>query len=81
VDMELIRTLQGWGYVSMIFILTIGLYAYIYHLYKSQKSGIKDYEKYANLALNDEIDDCLVEGLYSQDEKKINRSVKNELAE
>ncbi|NOX15488.1 MAG: cytochrome c oxidase, cbb3-type, CcoQ subunit [Epsilonproteobacteria bacterium] len=69
-DMELIRSLQGWGYVSMIFILTIGLYAYIYHLYKSQRSGVKDYEKYANLALDDELDDSLVEGLSSQDDKK-----------
>jgi len=68
--MELIRSLQGWGYVSMIFILTIGLYAYIYHLYKSQRSGVKDYEKYANLALDDELDDSLVEGLSSQDDKK-----------
>ncbi|MCF6173556.1 MAG: cytochrome c oxidase, cbb3-type, CcoQ subunit [Campylobacteraceae bacterium] len=68
--MELIRNLQGWGYVSMIFILTIGLYAYIYHLYKSQRSGVKDYEKYANLALNDELDDSLVEDLRSQDDKK-----------
>ncbi len=69
-NMELIRNLQGWGYVSMIIILTIGLYAYIYHLYKTQRSGIKDYEKYSNLALNDEIDDSLVEGLCSQNETK-----------
>jgi len=61
VDMELIRNIQGWGYVSMIFILTIGLYAYIYHLYKSQRDGVKDYEKYSNMALNDDIDDVLVE--------------------
>jgi len=61
VDMELIRNIQGWAYVSMIFIITIGLYAYIYHLYKSQRDGVKDYEKYSDMALNDNIDDILVE--------------------
>ncbi|MFK5881374.1 MAG: cytochrome c oxidase, cbb3-type, CcoQ subunit [Sulfurospirillum sp.] len=70
--MELIRNLQGWGYVSMIFILTIGLYAYIYHLYKSQKDGVKDYEKYSNMALSDDIEDSLVEEKYLRNNKKDN---------
>ena len=67
--MELIRSMQGWGYVSMIFILTAGFYAYIYHLYKSQKSGEKDYEKYSKMALDDDINDSPVEDLHSQDTK------------
>jgi len=67
--MELIRNIQGWGYVSMIFILTIGLYAYIYHLYKSQKNGDKDYEKYSKMALDDDINDSPVENLHPQDKK------------
>jgi len=72
VDMEFIRNLQGWGYVSMIFIITIGLYAYIYHLYKSQRDGTRDYEKYSNMALNDELDDAPVEDLYPHNNKKDN---------
>ncbi len=70
--MELIRSLQGWGYVAMIFGLTIGFYAYIYHLYKSQRDGTKDYEKYSNMALNDDLSDSLVEEKYPQDNKKDN---------
>ena len=70
--MEFIRNLQGWGYVSMIFIITIGLYAYIYHLYKSQRDGTRDYEKYSNMALNDELDDAPVEDLYPRNNKKDN---------
>ncbi len=70
--MEFIRNLQGWGYVSMIFIITIGLYAYIYHLYKSQKDGTRDYEKYSNMALNDELNDDPVEDLYPRNNKKDN---------
>jgi cytochrome c oxidase cbb3-type subunit 4 len=79
--MELIRNLQGWGYIAMIFGLTIGFYYYIYHLYKSQKDGVKDYEKYSNMALNDDISDLPVEDLHPRKNKKINRSVKDELAE
>ena len=71
-DMEFISNLQGWGYVSMIFFLTIGFYIYIYHLYKSQKDGKKDYEKYSNMALNDNIDDTLVEEKYPQKNEKDN---------
>jgi cytochrome c oxidase cbb3-type subunit 4 len=37
------------------------LYGYIYHLYSSEKKGTKDYEKYSNMALHDEITDELVE--------------------
>ncbi len=70
--MELIRNIQGWGYVSMIFIITIGLYAYIYHLYKSQREGVKDYEKYSNMALKDDIDDSLVEAKDPQKDEKDN---------
>lgn len=55
------RLVQGYSYVAMIFILTIGLYAYIYHLYKSEKDGVQNYEKYSNLALHDDIDDKPVE--------------------
>lgn len=72
-DMELIRNIQGWGYVSMIFILTIGLYAYIYHLYKSQRDGVKDYEKYSNMALSDDIDDVLVEAKDPHKDEKDNK--------
>ncbi len=70
--MELIRSLQGWGYIAMIFGLTIGFYSYIYHLYKSQRDGTKDYEKYSNMALNDDLSDTLVEEKYPQDNKKDN---------
>ena len=68
--MEFIRNLQGWGYVSMIFFLAIGFYIYIYYLYKSQKDGVKDYEKYSDMALNDNIDDTLIEQKHPQENKK-----------
>ncbi|MDE5592249.1 MAG: cytochrome c oxidase, cbb3-type, CcoQ subunit, partial [Helicobacter sp.] len=41
--------------------LMICLYAYIFYLYKSQRSGEVDYEKYSRLALDDNLGDNLVE--------------------
>ncbi len=68
-EIEQIRALQAYGYVIAVVLLTIGLYAYIHHLYKTQRSGKKDYEKYADLALNDSIDSAPLEE-YRKDEKK-----------
>ncbi len=59
--MESIRLMQGYGYFFMIVFLVFMLYGYIYHLYKSEKDGVRDYEKYAKMALNDELDDKPVE--------------------
>ncbi len=46
------------------------LYGYIYHLYSSEKKGTRDYEKYGNIALNDEITDKPVEEVSDRDENK-----------
>lgn len=52
---------QGYAYFFLIMFLTIGLYCYIVHLYRTQRSGKRDYEKYAKLALDDDIDSSLLE--------------------
>lgn len=53
--MDEIRQLQGYGFFALTVILTAILYGYFYYLYKSEKSGARNYEKYANLALDDEL--------------------------
>ena len=53
--MENIRELQAYGYFFLTAFLAITLYAYFFHLYKSEKTGRRNYEKYSKLALNDEI--------------------------
>ncbi|WP_345992739.1 cytochrome c oxidase, cbb3-type, CcoQ subunit [Sulfurimonas sp. HSL-1716] len=60
--------LQGYAYFGLVVFMVVILYSYIYHLYSSEKKGVKDYEKYGNIALNDEIDDAPVEKI-SKDEK------------
>jgi len=52
---------QAYGYFALTAFCAVMLWWYIFHLYYSQKKGIRDYEKYSDLALHDEISDELVE--------------------
>lgn len=65
--METITSLQAYGYFFFTVFLVLILYGYIYHLYKSEKIGRKDYEKYGNIALNDEVTDSPVESFETVD--------------
>jgi len=56
-----IRELQAYANVIVTGVLTVILYAYIIHLYRSEKKGERDYEKYGNIALDDEITSVPVE--------------------
>ncbi len=42
-------------------ITVVVFYSYIVYLYRSEKKGKKDYEKYGKIALDDEIDSTPVE--------------------
>ena len=50
-----ISEIQGYASFFMTVFLVIMLYGYIIHLYRSEKRGERDYEKYGNIALDDEI--------------------------
>ena len=54
-ELETIQTLQAYGYVIATGICVFLLYGYIFHLYSSEKKGTRNYEKYANIALDDEL--------------------------
>jgi len=58
---ENIRELQAYGYFFFTIFLTVILYAYILHLYRAEKKGTRNYEKYGKLALDDELDSPPVE--------------------
>lgn len=68
--MEAIRVLQAYGYAIGSVLFAIVFYAYVYHLYTSKKRGGKDYEKYANMALDDSISDTPVEKIEPTNEDK-----------
>ncbi|HEC1752402.1 TPA: cytochrome c oxidase, cbb3-type, CcoQ subunit [Campylobacter lari] len=60
-DLELIRELQAYGFFALVVFLVVVLYSYWFHLYRSEKTGRRNYEKYADLALYDEISDRVLE--------------------
>lgn len=51
-----LKELQVYATFFMTIFLVVMLYGYIVHLYRSEKKGVKDYEKYGKIALDDEID-------------------------
>jgi cytochrome c oxidase cbb3-type subunit 4 len=53
--------MQGYAYFFFTVFLVVILYGYILHLYKSEKRGLRDYEKYGKMALDDELSDRPVE--------------------
>jgi cytochrome c oxidase cbb3-type subunit IV len=50
-----IRELQGYASFFMTIFLVVMMYGYIIHLYRSEKKGESDYERFGNIALDDEI--------------------------
>jgi cytochrome c oxidase cbb3-type subunit IV len=56
-----LRELQGYANFFLTVFLVVILYGYIVHLYRSEKKGERDYEKYGNMALDDEIDSAPIE--------------------
>jgi len=66
-----ITEIRGYAYFFLTMFLTIGLYAYIFHLYRNKKdvTGV-DYEEYSNMALNDDIDATPVKSMSDEKEKE-----------
>ena len=53
--------MQGYAFFFLTILLVVILYGYILHLYRSEKKGERDYEKYGKMALDDELHDQPVE--------------------
>ncbi len=53
--------MQGYAFFFFTIFLVVILYGYILHLYKSEKDGVRDYEKYGKMALDDELTDKPIE--------------------
>jgi len=56
-----ISEIQGYASFVMTIFLVIMLYGYIVYLYRSEKKGERDYEKYGNIALDDRVTSVPVE--------------------
>jgi len=60
-EMETIKTLQAYGYVIGVVVCTLVFYSYIYYIYNNEKKGVKNYENYSKIALDDELDSTPLE--------------------
>lgn len=60
---------RGYIYFISSILLVVFLYSYIYYMYRSQRTGVKDYEKYARLALDDNILDKPIESRENRRER------------
>ena len=50
-----IRELQGYATFFITIVFVIIMYGYIVYLYRSEKKGERDFEKYGRIALDDSI--------------------------
>jgi cytochrome c oxidase cbb3-type subunit 4 len=55
-EYETLMTIQGYAKFFLILIVFIVFYSYAYSLYKRQKTGERDFEKYSKLVLDDDIE-------------------------
>ena len=60
-DQETLLTIQGYAKFFIIFITFIVFYSYAYSMYRRQKTGERDFEKYSNLVHDDAIDSAPLE--------------------
>ncbi len=65
-----IADIQAYAYFFFTGFLVLVLYGYIYHLYSSERKGERDYEKYGDIALNDEGTDKPVETVSKDETEK-----------
>lgn len=62
--------IQAYAYFFFTAFLVLVLYGYIYHLYSSERKGKRNYEKYGDIALNDEVTDKPVETVSKEEAEK-----------
>ncbi len=55
-DYETLMTIQGYAKFFLILFIFIVFYSYAYSIYKRQRKGERDFEKYSKLVLDDSIE-------------------------
>lgn len=69
-DYETLLTVQGYAKFFLILIVFIVFYSYAYSIYKRNKTGERDFEKYSKLVLDDSIESKPLESRKENSEKK-----------
>jgi cytochrome c oxidase cbb3-type subunit IV len=69
-DYETLLTVQGYAKFFLILIVFIVFYSYAYSIYKRNKTGERDFEKYSKLVLDDSIESEPLESRKENSAKK-----------
>jgi cytochrome c oxidase cbb3-type subunit 4 len=75
-DLHTLQTYQAYAYLILSAILVVVFYSYIYHIYSSEKKGLKDYEKYSQIVLDDEVTSTPVEKLTAKEKWELEKKKK-----
>jgi len=73
VDYETLLTIQGYAKIILLTVVCIIFYSYAYSIYRRDKKGEKDFEKYSNLVLDDSIESQPLENKQKENNKKGDR--------
>ena len=60
-DQETLMTIAGYGKFFITLFIFIVFYSYAYSIYKREKTGERNFEKYSNLVLDDSLDSTPLE--------------------
>jgi len=60
-DQETLMTIAGYGKFFITLFIFVIFYSYAYSIYKRDKTGERDFEKYSNLVLDDSLDSTPLE--------------------
>jgi cytochrome c oxidase cbb3-type subunit 4 len=63
-------TIQGYAKFFLVAIVFVIFYSYAYSIYKRDKTGERDFEKYSNLVLDDSIESKPLEERKEKDKQK-----------
>ncbi|MGE4455339.1 MAG: cytochrome c oxidase, cbb3-type, CcoQ subunit [Arcobacteraceae bacterium] len=69
-DYETLLTVQGYAKFFLILIVFVVFYSYAYSIYRRDKKGERDFEKYSKLVLDDSIESKPLESRKENSEKK-----------
>ncbi len=69
-DHETLLTIQGYAKFFLILAVFIVFYSYAYSIYKRDKKGERDFEKYSNLVHDDTIESDPLENRKEETENK-----------
>ena len=69
-EYETLVTIQGYVKFGLLLVVFVVFYSYAYSIYKRDKTGERDFEKYSNLVLDDGIDSKPLETREEKDNNK-----------